>query len=305
MVRRPGAGAGPATTPGRTASPGSLGERLCLHTWTLDTTPLGEVLRVASRTGWNAVELRRVDFERARERRQGEESVLDLVRAAALPVACVGAERGWMFASGDVWPRLRQGWVESCRWARALGAGLTMSPTDPGRGTVSDAAARVREVGDVAAEHGVRVALEAFSQAAQLRTLGHVREIVAKAGHPAVGLLVDAYHLVRSGDGLAVLEDLRPEEIAYVQYSDAPRDGGQPGQTSDRLPPGQGRVPFREFFALIAAKGYAGFLSYEAPNPAAWARPPEDVAREAALATRALLPGRRPGGGVRPRPSRG
>jgi hypothetical protein len=32
-----------------------------------------------------------------------------------------------------------------------------------------------------------------------------------------------------------------------------------------------------------------GPLSYEAPNPAAWARDPVEVAREALLATRAVL----------------
>ena len=32
--------------------------RLALHTWTLDTTPLAEVLEIARGTGWNAVELR-------------------------------------------------------------------------------------------------------------------------------------------------------------------------------------------------------------------------------------------------------
>jgi sugar phosphate isomerase/epimerase len=40
---------------------------------------------------------------------------------------------------------------------------------------------------------------------------------------------------------------------------------------------------------LLAEKGYAGPLSYEAPNPAAWARDPAQVAREALEATRALL----------------
>ena len=58
----------------------------------------------------------------------------------------------------------------------------------------------------------------------------------------------------------------------------------------DRLPPGRGIVPFREFFALIARSGYAGYCSYEAPNPAAWARDPLTVAREALEATRAVLP---------------
>jgi sugar phosphate isomerase/epimerase len=49
-------------------------------------------------------------------------------------------------------------------------------------------------------------------------------------------------------------------------------------------------VPFKEFFAAFQGKGYSGYASYEAPNPAAWKRPPEDVAREALAATRAVLP---------------
>src|SRR3989442_190957 len=43
---------------------------LALHTWTLDTTPLADLLAVARRTGWDAVELRRLDFLRARARRR-------------------------------------------------------------------------------------------------------------------------------------------------------------------------------------------------------------------------------------------
>ncbi|HKW92750.1 MAG TPA: hypothetical protein VJX92_12685 [Methylomirabilota bacterium] len=42
------------------------------------------------------------------------------------------------------------------------------------------------------------------------------------------------------------------------------------GQALDRLPLGEGSVPFKEFFGAFARKGYAGFASYEAPNPTAW-----------------------------------
>jgi sugar phosphate isomerase/epimerase len=70
-----------------------------------------------------------------------------------------------------------------------------------------------------------------------------VREVLALASHPACGLLVDAYHLVRSGDGLRAVEDVPPAEIAYVQYSDVPRSGLEPGQASDRLRPGVGAPP--------------------------------------------------------------
>jgi sugar phosphate isomerase/epimerase len=116
-----------------------------------------------------------------------------------------------------------------------------------------------------------------------------VREVLACAAHPACGLLLDTYHLGRSGATLAEVDDVAPAEIAYVQYSDPPRTGLEPGKALDRLPPGRGSFPFREFFALLATKGYPGFASYEAPNEAAWKRDPVEVAREALEATRAVL----------------
>ena len=58
---------------------------------------------------------------------------------------------------------------------------------------------------------------------------------------------------------------------------------------TDRLPPGKGIVKWREMLGLLAEKGYAGYLSYEAPNPEQWARSPYDVAREGVELTRKLL----------------
>ena len=93
-----------------------------LHTWTLDTTPLAEVLRVARAAGWDAIELRRLDFKRAAENGQSAAQVLDLVRGSGLPVACVGVEMGFMFAEGAERTRLLQAFDESCRWAAGLSA---------------------------------------------------------------------------------------------------------------------------------------------------------------------------------------
>jgi 4-hydroxyphenylpyruvate dioxygenase len=263
---------------------------LALHTWTLDTTPLADALAVIRKTGWDAVELRRLDFERAAQAGQSADQVIALVRRSGLPVACVGVELGWVWATGEERARLLRVFGEQCARARALGCATVMSPVDRGRGDVAQAARSVREVGDIAREHGVRLALEFNSQAEQLNALGPIREVVAQAAHPSVGLLLDTYHLGRSGASPRDIESVRPEEIAYVQYSDVPRSGLEPGKALDRLPPGQGSVPFKEFFAAFAAKGYRGHASYEAPNPAAWKRPAEDVAREALAATRAVLP---------------
>ena len=232
--------------------------RLALHTWTLDTSPLPDAVAAAQAAGWDAIELRRLDWNRAREAGHASTWVEDTVRASGLPVACVGVEFGWMWADGAERARLLAVFDEQCARARALGCETVMSPVDKGTGDVARAAASVREV-------------------------------LAKAAHPRCGLLFDAYHMQRSGGSPRSLDDVRGDEIVYVQFSDVPRGELKRGEVLNRLPPGQGCVPFKEFFAAVAAKGYAGFMSYEAPNPAAWARSGRDVAREALAATRAAL----------------
>jgi sugar phosphate isomerase/epimerase len=262
---------------------------LALHTWTLDSTPLTRVLEIARATGWDAVELRRIDFDRAAAGGQSEAQVLDLVRDSGMQVSAVGVANGWMFAEGADREQLLTIFERSCAAAQALGSSIVMSPVDRERGEVGQAAASVRQVGAIAARYGVKLALEFNSQAMQFNRLESVREVLNVAAHPAVGLLLDTYHLQRSGRTGRGFAEVAPDEIAYVQYSDVPREGLQPGNTLDRLPPGEGAIDFREVFGLLDDNGYAGPLSYEAPNPAAWARDPTDVARDALRATRALL----------------
>ena len=113
------------------------------------------------------------------------------------------------------------------------------------------------------------------------------RELVNGAGRKNAGILLDAYHLERTGAGGRGFEDVALEEIAAFQYSDVPASADPP--LIERLVPGQGTVRWLEVFSLLKEKGYTGYLSYEAPNPDKWKRPAVDVAREAASATRAML----------------
>ena len=99
----------------------SAAPRLALHTWTLDTTPLPEAVAAARAAGWDAVELRRLDWNRAREAGRAATWVEDAVRASRLPVACVGVEFGWMWADGAERTRLLGVFDEQCARAKALG----------------------------------------------------------------------------------------------------------------------------------------------------------------------------------------
>jgi 2-keto-myo-inositol isomerase len=270
----------------------ALQDRLALHTWTLDRTPLTEVLSIAPRAGWNAVELRHADFARASEAGMTRPNTIELVRASGVKVAILGAEYGWMFARGPEQRRLFAALAETCETANALGCDTIMSATGQGSGTVKEAAAALREAGGIVEAHGLRLAWEYSSQHQTINRLDLAREIVALAGHACCGLLLDAYHLERSGDGGRGFENVPAGDIFAFQYSDVPATPAPGGlRPADRLPPGQGIVRWRNVFGLLLEKRYAGYLSYEAPNPAAWSRSPEDVAREAACATRTLLAG--------------
>jgi len=269
----------------------SFRNRLALHSWTLDTTPLPEVLQAAKKAGWDAVELRRVDFTRCFEAGMTHSDILSLVRASGLKVACVGTEYGLIFAKGEEKTRLLKVLDETCASAVALGCDLVMiAPGQNPAGTLREAAANFRAGGEVAKKHGVRFALEFNSQHEVINRLEAGREVVALADHPNCGLLLDAYHMERSGSGGRGFEAMPAEEIFAFQYSDVP--AGPPAavkRPTDRLPPGKGIVRWRDVFQLLREKGYQGYLSYEAPNPAYWSRPPEEVAREALVATRKLL----------------
>jgi 2-keto-myo-inositol isomerase len=263
---------------------------LALHTWTVDTTPLDGALAAAKAGGFDAVELRRVDFTRCREKGLDDRAVHDLVRRSGLQVSAVGVEYGWIFSSkGDEQERLFASFREACDNAVALGCPLLMSAIGPGNAGLDEAVANIRRAGALAAGAGLRLALEYQFQHPVVKSLDILRDLIARAGEESVGLLLDAYHLQRGGRPGAGFADVPGAEIFYVQYSDvpdAPPDGPPP---VDRLPPGKGVVQWTDLFRLLAAKNYEGYISYEAPNPAHWARSAADVAGEGVQATRREL----------------
>ena len=264
--------------------------RIALHTWTLDTTPLEQAIAAAAQAGYDALELRRLDFERCHERGLSDEAVLDLVRAGGLPVCTLGVKYGWLFAQGQDRADLFDILEQSCRNAVALGCPQVMSAPGPWEGTLDNAAGALREACAMVAGHGLTLAIEFNSQHANINSVATLRRVIEAVDNPVCGYLLDAYHLHRSGNPGRGFEDVAGERIYAFQYSDCsanPVTGVK--RPTDRLPPGQGVVDWTGVFSLLADKQYAGHLSYESPNPRQWDRPAAEVAAEGLRATRALI----------------
>jgi 2-keto-myo-inositol isomerase len=167
---------------------------------------------------------------------------------------------------------------------------MLMSAPGQVNGPILDAIKYLREAGDMAAEYGLRLAIEFNSQHDVLNRLEVLHELIIGAGKPNCGYLIDAYHFARSGAGGRGFEDVPGDQIFCFQYSDlSPNPVTGVRRPTDRLAPGKGTIMWRDVLGLLAEKGYTGYLSYEAPNPEQWARSPYDVAREGVELTRNLL----------------
>lgn len=270
--------------------------RLALHTWTIDTTPLATALDAIRAAGYAAAELRRTDFKRCYDAGMTNDQVLDLIKASGVTVGVLGVEYGWLFASGDESRRIFEDFRVSCANAVALGCPQLMSAPGPFSGPLDDAIGHLRTAADIAGEYDLKLSIEFNSQHPVLNSVEAQRELVSGAGKANVGLLLDAYHLARSGRPGRGFADVPAEDIMHFQYSDLPANPVTGvARPTDRLPPGQGVIDWKAVFGLLAEKRYTGLISYEAPNPALWARPPHEVCREGVVLTEALLGDAMPG----------
>jgi len=268
-----------------------LHNRIALHTWTLDTTPLSDALRIAREAGYNGVELRHIDFMRCRKEGMNEDAMVKLVRDANIRVAVIGTESGVLFESGAELKRLLDSLRYVCEKAVVLGCEeIMVSPGQNAPGGMNLAKTNLKTCAGITAEYGLKLALEFNSRHPVINTLEAGMEVVNAVNMKNCGLLLDTYHLHCSGGNASTFKNVPVEQIITFQFSDAPP--GPPSATRmpvDRLPPGKGAAPFVEIFKTLMALGYQGYMSYEAPNPAQWNRAPDVVAREGIESVRALL----------------
>lgn len=264
--------------------------RLALHTWTIDTTPLGEALEAIRLGGYDAAELRRIDFKRCYELGMTDKRIIAMIRDSGVKVAVLGVEYGFLFAVGAESKRIFEDFHVSCKNAVALGCPQLMSAPGPITGSLTKAVGHLKTAADIAAEYGLKLSIEFNSQHPNLNSVETQRDLVTAAGKRNVGLLLDAYHLARSGCPGRAFEDVPGEDIMHFQFSDlSPNPITGVKRPTDRLMPGKGVIQWKEIFELLHEKNYTGHLSFEAPNPEQWDRPAKEVCSEGVDLTQDLI----------------
>ena len=132
-------------------------------------------------------------------------------------------------------------------------------------GGIDRAAADFHDLGERAARRGLRVAYEALAWGRHVNDYRDAWEVVRRADHPAVGLVLDSFHTLARKTDLRPMRSIPKDRIFLVQVADAPLLDMDYLSWSRhyRCFPGQGDLPVDAFMEALQATGYDGLLSHE------------------------------------------
>ena len=116
-------------------------------------------------------------------------------------------------------------------------------------GGIGRAAGDFHALGERAARHGIRVGFEALAWGRHVNDYRDAWEAVRRADHPAIGLVLDSFHIFARNTDLAPILAIPRERIFMVQLADAPLLDMDLLSWSRHFRnfPGQGDLPLLDF----------------------------------------------------------
>ncbi|AMY70941.1 bifunctional sugar phosphate isomerase/epimerase/4-hydroxyphenylpyruvate dioxygenase family protein [Frigidibacter mobilis] len=135
-------------------------------------------------------------------------------------------------------------------------------------GGIDRMAADFAELGDLAKSHGIRVGFEALAWGRHVNDHRDAWEVVRRADHPNVGLILDSFHTLGRKIDPDTIRRIPGDRIFFVQLADAPAIDMDLLYWSRhfRNMPGEGDLDVTSFMRAVMATGYSGPLSLEIFN---------------------------------------
>jgi sugar phosphate isomerase/epimerase len=162
--------------------------------------------------------------------------------------------------------------------------GATRIATPPGnsRAVVSldNAATYYRAALELGQQMGVQPLCELWGQNAVLGPLSHGAYVAIAAGRPDASLLLDVFHLYKSGTPFTSLSQVNGAALHVMHVNDYPQ-ADDPSKLNDgnRIYPGDGVAPYGQIFRTLRDGGFRGYLSLELFNREYWTHSAGDNAR--------------------------
>lgn len=113
-------------------------------------------------------------------------------------------------------------------------------------------------------EIGVEPYLEIWGHAKKLSKLSHAVYVIIESGVYNAKVLLDVFHLYKGGNDFEAIQLFKGDNIGLVHINDYPAYPSRDEIADrDRVFPGDGVAPLREFLKSLKNIGYNGYLSLE------------------------------------------
>jgi 4-hydroxyphenylpyruvate dioxygenase len=158
-------------------------------------------------------------------------------------------------------------------------------------GGIDRLAVDFRELGERAGRRGLRVGFEALAWGRHINDHRDAWEVVRRADHPNIGLILDSFHTLARGIDVNSIRAIPGDRIFIIQLADAPLIDMDLLYWSRhfRNMPGEGDLPVVDFMRAVAATGYAGPLSLEIFNDQFRGGSPKSIAVDGYRSLLALM----------------
>ena len=149
-------------------------------------------------------------------------------------------------------------------------------------GGIDRAADDLAELGERAKARGLRIGFEALAWGRHINDHRDAWEVVRRADHSHVGLILDSFHTLSRKIDPDTIRAIPGDKIFFVQLADAPLIDMDLFYWSRhfRNMPGEGDLPVVDFMRAVSSTGYAGPLSLEVFNDQFRGGSPVEIARD-------------------------
>jgi 4-hydroxyphenylpyruvate dioxygenase len=158
-------------------------------------------------------------------------------------------------------------------------------------GGIDRAAADFHELGERAAKRDLRVGFEALAWGRHVNDHRDAWEIVRRADHKNVGLILDSFHTLARKIDPETIRRIPGDKIFFVQLADAPLIEMDLLYWSRhfRNMPAEGDLPVVDFMKAVMATGYSGPVSLEIFNDQFRGGHPKTIAKDGHRSLVALM----------------
>lgn len=228
------------------------------------------------------------------EHPDGPTTAVELLRENNLKVSVYQALRNYEGAA-TAERRQKLGIAEQMMDQMALiGCDTLTLPSNSGvecSGDPDRIASDLNALGDLARSRGMKVAFEPICWGRHIRDYRDGWAAVRRADHPAIGLMLDSFHVFLQRSSMAEIAEIPADKIFMVELADFAPSALEGIEISRhyRLFPGEGHSPIADFLRQVEKTGYRGCLSVEVFNAFYRHNDPFETARRGADCTRRVL----------------